>query len=522
MKVEAKSEPCKQAVTKSAVSKSEEQLEHEEKDSGNSSLSSTAVTPKRSVEKTVSNTSSNFELNRATIANALEFNRHDRVARPSTKRQAPKPPPNSLTESNNDNTVEPEITADQEAAEVVPEAPTKDLPPEPMAIPIPPPPPPPPLPKSALSATSAGRHSSMKSSDAQSPKTREVKNRVQFSPETMTVTLPPTEERNIQPISYNRWMGRAPGDVVESSFTGQPINVPRPPLVPVVIAQGSAPSTHPKRPVPVTYAPMPQVEDEVRRWTEKKNKQRSKSLPRGSEIDEIIGSSKMTKSGSKLFSNSSSNSSVTSLNPVRRQSRVELYENERKQLQQQLQQQQRKGKFSLKKFFKIGLSHNPYGIQFPPGESSKSPPASSQASSNAPAHQFLDKEHEREILERERSRLRPEILHPIDLQSAGVEVVCITPRGQHFEKNQRASNVNKAGPCKSMTSSAKGKVEYSDSKDSGHETSSIHTENSEGSTTSSAAGSSAQTPSPTFQKSFQPQVRSHLQSPLMNTLHLNN
>jgi len=504
---------------KQVESKTEEKDESEEKENGQN-VSVSAAPVKRSVEKTVSNTSSNFELNRAPIANALEFNRHDRVARPSTKRQAPKPPPNSLTESGTDSlsSAEPEQKSEPQVVDVVEidEAPTKELPPDPIPIPPPPPPPPAPsMPKSALSTTSAGRHSSMKSSDASSPKSREVKNRVQFSPETMTVTLPPTDERNLQPISYNRWMGRAPGDVIESSFTGLPINVPRPPHVPVVVASGSAPLSHPKRPVPVTYAPMPQVDDEVRRWTEKKHKQRSKSLPRGSEIDEIIGSSKLTKAGSKLFSPSVlSSSSVTSSNPVRRQSRVELYETERKQLQQQLQQQQRKGKFSLKKFFKIGLNHNPYGIQFPPGEGSKSPtPTQPSSAASSPAHQFLDKEHEREILERERSRLRPEIIHPIDLQSAGVEVVCITPRGgpqQHFEKNQRTSNgVNKAGACKTLTSN-KGKVDYVDSKDSGHETSSIHTENSEGSassTTSSAAGSSVQTPSPTLQKSFLQKVR---------------
>jgi len=74
---------------------------------------------------------SNFEQARASIASALEFNRHDRVTRPSTKRQAPKPP----------------VTIE----DVVDEAPTKDLPPEP----IPTPPPAPPMPKSAL-VTSTG------------------------------------------------------------------------------------------------------------------------------------------------------------------------------------------------------------------------------------------------------------------------------------------------------------------------------------------------------------------------------
>ena len=465
------------------------------------------VSGKRPVEKTISNTSSNFEMNRSAIANALEFNR---IARPSTKRQAPKPPPTVVTEISLDEPDSAPVTpvataavaAESVTAEevVLDEAPTKDLPPEPLPIPTPPPPPPGPLlPKSVLSSTTnGGRHSSMKSADSSSPKNREVKNRVQFSPETTTVTLPPTEDRNLLPISYNRWISRGPADVIESSFTGQPINVTRPPpLVPVVQS-----SSHPKRPVPVTYAPMPQVDDEVRRWTEKKQKQRSKSLPRGSEIDEMMGSSKQTKSGSKLFPPISVPTVATASN-VRRQSRVELYEAERKQIQQQLQQQHRKGKFSLKKFFKLNLVSNPYGIQFAPttNESPKSPNTSQP---------FMDKEHEREILEREKNRLRPEIIHPIDLQSAGVEVVCITPRGQqqqHFEKNQqRPNSSNKSGSasaCKSLTA-AKSKLDYVDSKDSGHETSSIQTENSENSSTTSSSGA---TPSPTLHKSFHQPVR---------------
>jgi hypothetical protein len=83
-------------------------------------------------------------------------------------------------------------------------------------------------------------------------------------------------------------------------------------------------------------------------------------------------------------------------------------------------------------------------------------------------------------------------------------VVCITPRGQqHFEKNQRPNSSNKSGStCKSLTA-AKSKLDYVDSKDSGHETSSIHTENSENSSTTS----SGQTPSPTLHKSFHQPVR---------------
>ena len=108
-------------------------------------------------------------------------------------------------------------------------------------------------------------------------------------------------------------------------------------------------------------------------------------------------------------------------------------------------------------FNQIGLAHNPYGIQFPTGgsiESLLSTVAPGHSQSQAGHHDrlhatpgghssnhrggeeggaagtgslhnqggqgFLDKEHEREILERERSsrHSRPEIIHPLDLKQA--------------------------------------------------------------------------------------------------------
>ena len=90
--------------------------------------------------------------------------------------------------------------------------------------------------------------------------------------------------------------------------------------------------------------------------------------------------------------------------------------------------------------FQIGLAHNPYGIQFPSGASisvesllstvhgggsangnggSDRLHSSAQDSHNGGGgNGFLDKEHEREILERERNSRssRPEIIHPLDLQ----------------------------------------------------------------------------------------------------------
>lgn len=148
----------------------------------------------------------------------------------------------------------------------------------------------------------------------------------------------------------------------------------------------------------------------------------------------------------------------------------------------------------------------------------------------------MDEEHEREIVEREkRSRMksaRPDIVHPIDLNTAAVEVVTIRPNAagarnlinkrhsasyhfghsqqqqndllqtdlvqqqQHqrvFEKHKTASvHKNSSSVCPKViaASSSKARVDYADSKDSGHETSSIHTENSDSASNSSNDGGS--------------------------------
>ena len=79
-------------------------------------------------------------------------------------------------------------------------------------------------------------------------------------------------------------------------------------------------------------------------------------MPRGgSEIDEILGSSK-TKPPSRLFTTEIFGNSqplpATATKPVHRQSRVELYENDRKRMKQN-------NKFSsIRKLFK-GLGSNP-------------------------------------------------------------------------------------------------------------------------------------------------------------------
>ena len=112
----------------------------------------------------------------------------------------------------------------------------------------------------------------------------------------------------------------------------------------------------------------------------------------------------------------------------------------------------------------------------------------------------MDKDHEREILERDRSRLKPEILHPLDLQSGGVEVVTITPKSQTqalYEKNQKV-------PLKSKSIMKK----LEESKDSGHETSSIHTENSENESSDSSTTSGGQVSTTSISKKNSPNQNS--------------
>ena len=214
------------------------------------------------------------------------------------------------------------------------------------------------------------------------------------------------------------------------------------------------------------YAPTPVFDEGPRKWTEKKGKWRSKSTPRSSEIDEIIGSSK-TKSQNRLaiFTPSSPQ-------PIKRQSRVEIYESEKK-----LSSGQKKagasGKFSLKKLFKIqGL---PDSLD------------DSNGGAGGGDNKFIDKEHEREILER-KGKTRPEIIHPLDLLNSGVEVVKITPKNSvkgHFDKQKSSVSAEKSSVKRQLDQKSK---TDSDSKDSGHDTASIHTETSDGSSSSLSGG----------------------------------
>eukprot|EP00094_Tigriopus_californicus_P003149 TCALIF_03031-PA protein Name:"Protein of unknown function" AED:0.08 eAED:0.27 QI:0/0.25/0.2/0.8/0.75/0.4/5/0/1414 len=359
---------------------------------------------------------------------------------------------------------------------------------------------------------------------------------VQFSPDTMDAPTTPTHHdihsnrapigpSRVSAIPYARWMGAGLGGrsnssvnhtsssfmpggaphhlmlhkppamlsphhsrlakqssvVIESSFTGQPIQMMTrsslkrsPHNVPLTSQQQQKqqqqqqqqqqhlhqqqhnhqqhqqqqPSTpqQPHYPPPVMMLTSgPGRDDEVRRWTEKKK--RSKSVPRGSEIDELMGSSK-TKPKTRLFMVGSSSPPT-----IRRQSRVELYEADRRM--------QKKNKFSFTKLLKQFKNVNQI--------------------EESPAQQFMDEEHGREIIEREMSKLKPTIIHPIDFQNGSpVEVVPIRPNPGHvFEKHKSAGVRKGASPVKSSMGAVKAKVEYTDSKDSGHETSSNHTDNSD-------------------------------------------
>ena len=92
---------------------------------------------------------------------------------------------------------------------------------------------------------------------------------------------------------------------------------------------------------------------------------------------------------------------------------------------------------------------------------------------------FLDKDHEREILERQQKmKLRPEIIHPLDLVNGGVEVIKITPKVQGKSEHSSSSKSCEISPVKIETDT-KSSLAAENCKDSGHDTASIQTETSE-------------------------------------------
>ena len=419
---------------------------------------------KPKLEKTTSNS---FEENRASIAEALQFARHEPVNKTkqgaaASKRQAPGPPDDDGDETVNNNEANNDQSTEASNSEEAANECKDDDDEEEVSVPAEP------------KLTPAIRNSSMKSEN--SGKSKELKT-VQFSPDTVTVTVPSTPSTP-KMVSYNNWMGGGPGGrhhghhhghpgQVQSSFTGQPI---------AMFPPGVVTSQMKKQQF---YASSPVIDEGPRKWTEKKTKWRSKSQPRSSEIDEIIGSSK-TKTQTRLaiFTPSSPQ-------PLRRQSRVEIYESEKQRVNTtsattpttagQQQQLQKKGKFSLKKLFKLQ-----------PGDDD-----------DVDDNKLIDKDHEREILER-KSKQRPEIIHPLDLINSGVEVVKITPKNQvkhQFDKHKsgsKSSEKSSSAMKRQMSADHNNRLHSSgfnksdsDSKDSGHDTSSIHTETSEGSGSSS-------------------------------------
>ena len=377
------------------------------------------------------------------------------------------------------------------------------------------------------------------------------------------------------PISYNQWITRgaalAPrqpvNGIIESSFTGQPIQVlppsqtqaqaqaqaqaqsgvvmaVKPPMSPsplpaaaaspaAMTATSAATPAQSMGVVPVAQKPLSPADDEVRKWTEKK---RSKSQqPRGSEIEELRGSSK-AKPKPRFFPQvtlpmiSSAGGGGSNGPAIKRPSRVELYEADRRHKAGGGGGGAGGGKFSSFGRILRQLAHTSQRIGGSHGE------LYSRVRGG-----FLDEEHEREIIERDRSKQHlsfsgrvasaVSIVHPMDLSGA-VEVVPIRPHAGskvgapgghgHFAKNKAAglrkgaapvaaaaaaaaggssvppasssSSSSDAAPTTVVTKSIlKARVEYSDSKDSGHETSSIHTDNSDNSSncSNSAHGGSS-------------------------------
>merc|ERR1712223_1013618 len=105
------------------------------------------------------------------------------------------------------------------------------------------------------------RNSSMKSEHSVKNKDSKARS-VQFSPETVTVTLPSSSSGGGGPgghkvISYNNWMVKYQNQYLESSFTGQPITMYPPGVM----------GPQMKKPG-LGYPPTPIVDDGPRKWTE--------------------------------------------------------------------------------------------------------------------------------------------------------------------------------------------------------------------------------------------------------------
>ena len=161
------------------------------------SASSATTTVSSSSSSSSSSASSSFDEARASVASALTFNRHDAVARPSTKKnKAPKPPTAVANE-------------EEKIAETDGKSDSCNSP-------------------SAIETTMMTKREgeSCQSTPTMPPSALRNANKserptrvVQFSPDTKTTSTQPSTA----PVPYNKWIASA--GVFESSFTGQPVKV---------------------------------------------------------------------------------------------------------------------------------------------------------------------------------------------------------------------------------------------------------------------------------------------------------
>ena len=328
------------------------------------------------------------------------------MARPSTKRQAPKPPPN-----------EEEVDHHQQQEEVVHKEIVRSVstPALPGVIPEPPPMPTKPL------------HSNLATASTVPMRNTTTKQLVQPRPASFS------DHHN--------------GSYIESSFSaGQPI-----------------------RTVEVSYTPLlSSSQDEVRKWTEKKGNVYN---PRSSQVaDEIIGSSKKVQQN---FFTAAANLGEFVYYLFKESKTINwilygpnlllllthpkfiyfmtlffflsffLVINKAEQLSFETPDPSSKlkklseKKFSFKKLFNK---------------------KSDQEDGSSCSSSFLDKEHEREILEREKHGrsmriARPEIIHPVDFTNAKVEIIKITP--------PKSNNANAVATTTTVNNSSNG-LESSD------------------------------------------------------------
>ena len=173
--------------------------------------------------------STSFDEARASVASALTFNRHDAVARPSTKKnKAPNPPTAVANAEGTAAAPEKEIAETDEKSDSCNSSSAIEAP--------------------ATAVTVTKRQEEGESTPTMPPSALRNANKpsggekparvVQFSPDTKTTSTQPTAT----PVPYNKWIANA--GVFESSFTGQPVKV-----APTAAAAAAPTATVSRRPV---------------------------------------------------------------------------------------------------------------------------------------------------------------------------------------------------------------------------------------------------------------------------------